>query len=91
MTTSNPQDSVGNECVFDLQELEFHICNLVDWRNREEDTGSITEERRTSHVPQHQTPDAPPSPGPLMIPDNFPMYEEWGKPDTSRGIIHYFL
>ena len=24
-----------------------------------------------------QTPDAPPSPGPPMIPDNFPMYEEW--------------
>ena len=67
----------GSECVFDLQELEFHICDLADWRNREEDTGSVAEERQTSHVPQHQTPDAPPSPGPLMIPDNFPMYEEW--------------
>ena len=67
----------GSECVFDLQELELHICDLVDWRNGEEDTGSIAEERQTSHVPQHQTPDAPPSPGPPMIPDNFPMYEDW--------------
>ena len=67
----------GSECVFDLQELEFHICDLADWRNREEDTGSVAEERQTAHDPQHQTPDAPPSPGPLMIPDNFPMYEEW--------------
>ena len=67
----------GSECVFDLQELEFHICDLADQRNREEDTGSIAEERQTTHVPQPQTPDAPPSPGPPMIPDNFPMYEEW--------------
>ena len=67
----------GSECVFDLQELEFHICDLADQRNGEEDTGSIAEERQTAHVPQHQTPDAPPSPGPPMIPDNFPMYEEW--------------
>ena len=67
----------GSECVFDLQELEFHICDLVDWRNREEDTGSVAEERQASHGPHHQTPDAPPSPGPPMIPDNFPMYEEW--------------
>ena len=64
-----------SECVFDLQELEFHICDLVDQRNGEEDTGSMAEERQTSHGPQHQTPDAPPSPGPPMIPDNFPMYE----------------
>ena len=81
----------GSECVFDLQELEFHICDLADQSNREEDTGSVAEERRTSHVPQHQTSDAPPSPGPPMMPDNFPMYEEWEKPDTSRGIVHYFL
>ena len=67
----------GSECVFDLKELEFHICDLADWRNREEDTGSIAEERWTTQAPQYQTPDAPPSPGPLMIPDNFPMYEEW--------------
>ena len=67
----------GSECVFELQEWEFHICDLADWRNREEDTGSIAEERRTTHIPQHQTPDAPPSPGPPMIPDNFPMFEEW--------------
>ena len=26
----------GSECVFDLQELEFHICDLADWRNGEE-------------------------------------------------------
>ena len=67
----------GSKCVFDLQELELHICDLVDRRNREEDTGIVAEERRTSHVLQHQTPDAPPSPGPPLIPDNFPMYEEW--------------
>ena len=67
----------GSECVFDLKELEFHICDLADWRNGEEDTGSIAEERQTAHVPQPQTPDTPPSPGPPMIPDNFPMYEEW--------------
>ena len=67
----------GSECVFDLQELEFHICDLADWRNGEEDTGSIAEARQTTQAPQHQTPDAPPSPGPPLIPDNFPMYEEW--------------
>ena len=67
----------GSECVFDLQELEFHICDLADQRNREEDTRSVAEARRTTQVPQLQTPDAPPSPGPPMIPDNFPMYEEW--------------
>ena len=67
----------GSECVFDLQELEFHICDLADWRNGEEDTGSIAEEWQTTHIPQPQTPDAPPSPGPPTIPDNFPMYEEW--------------
>ena len=81
----------GSECVFDLQELEFHICDLADRRNGEDDTGSVAEERWTTHVPQHQTPDAPPSPGPPLIPDNFPMYEEWGKPYTPRGIIHHFL
>ena len=67
----------GSECVFDLQELEFHICDLADWRNREDDTGSIAEERRTTQVPQHQSPNAPPSPGLPTIPDNFPMYENW--------------
>ena len=67
----------GSECVFDLQELEFHNCDLADRRNGEDDTGSIAEERQTTQAPQHQTPDAPPSPGPPMIPDNFPMYEEW--------------
>ena len=66
----------GSECVFDLQELEFHICDLVDWRNRE-DTKSIAEVRQSTQAPQHQTPDAPPSPGPPAIPDNFSMYENW--------------
>ena len=65
----------GSECVFDLQELEFHICDLADWRNGEDD--SIAEERRSTQTPQQQTPDAPPSPGPPTIPDNFPMYENW--------------
>ena len=76
----------GSECVFDLQELEFHICDLADQRNREEDTGSVVEERRTTHIPQPQTPDAPPSPGPLMIADNFPMYEEWENL-THQGVL----
>ena len=67
----------GSECVFDLKELEFHICDLADRRNGEDNTRSIAEERQTTHVSQHQTPDAPPSPGPPTIPDNFPMYEEW--------------
>ena len=67
----------GSECVFDLQELEFHICDLADWRNGVDDTGSIAEERQTTQAPQHQTPDAPPSPEPPTIPDNFPMYENW--------------
>ena len=61
----------GSECVFDLQEFEFHICDLADRRNREEDTRSIAEERWTAHVPQHQTPDTPPSPGPPMIVHHF--------------------
>ena len=65
----------GSECVFDLQELEFHICDLADQRNGEDD--SVAEERRSTQAPQHQTPDAPPSPGPPTIPDNFPMYENW--------------
>ena len=67
----------GSECVFDLQELEFHICDLADRRNGEDDTGSIAEERQTTQAPQHQSPNAPPSPGPPTIPDNFPMYENW--------------
>ena len=67
----------GSECVFDLQELEFNICDLADWRNGEDDTGSVVEERRTTQAPQHQNPDTPPSPGPPTIPDNFPMYENW--------------
>ena len=66
----------GSECVFDLQDLEFHIC-LADRRNGEDNTRSVAEEGWTTHGPQPQTPDAPPSPGPPMIPDNFPMYEEW--------------
>ena len=65
----------GSECVFDLQELEFNICELADRRNREDD--SVAVERRSTQTPQHQTPDAPPPPGPLTIPDNFPMYENW--------------
>ena len=67
----------GSECVFDLQELEFHICDLADRRNGEDDTGSVAEERWTTQAPQHQSPNAPPSPGPPTIPDNFPMYENW--------------
>ena len=59
----------GSECVFDLQELEFHICDLADWRNGEDD--SVAEERRSTQAPQHQTPDAPPSPGPPTIPRQF--------------------
>ena len=59
---------------------------MADQRNREEDTGSIAEERQTSHIPQPQTPDAPPSPGPPMIPDNFPMYEEWENL-THQGVL----
>ena len=74
----------GSECVFDLQELEFHICDLADWRNREDDTGSVAEERQTTQAPQHQSPNAPPSPGPLTIPDSFPMYEKLGKLFTPR-------
>ena len=65
----------GSECVFDLQELEFNICDLADWRNGEDD--SVAEERWSMQTPQQQTPDAPPSPGPPTIPDNFPMYENW--------------
>ena len=65
----------GSECVFDLQELELHICDLADWRNGEDD--SVAEERQSTQTPQQQTPDAPPSPGPPTIPDNFPMYENW--------------
>ena len=66
----------GSECVFDLPELEFHICDLADQRTGE-DTGSVAEERWSTQSPQHQTPDTPPSPGPPTIPDHFPMYEEW--------------
>ena len=33
----------GSECVFDLQELEFHICDLADGRTGEDDTGSVAE------------------------------------------------
>ena len=61
----------GSECVFDLQELEFHICDFVDQRNGEENTRSIAEERRTTQAPQHQTPDAPLSPGPPDDPRQF--------------------
>ena len=31
----------GSKCVFDLQELEFHMCELADRRNGEEDTRSV--------------------------------------------------
>ena len=72
----------GSECVFDLQELEFHICDLADQRNGEDD--SVAEERWSTQAPQHQTSDTPPSPGPPTIPDNFPMYENWGKFYTPR-------
>ena len=66
----------GSECVFDLQELEFHICDLADQRTGEA-IGSIAEARWTTQAPQHQTPDTPPSPGQPPIPGKFPMYEEW--------------
>ena len=65
----------GSECVFDLQELEFNICDLADRRNREDD--SVAEKRQSTQTAQHQTPDAPPSSGPPTLPDNFPMYENW--------------
>ena len=39
----------GSECVFDLQELEFHICDLADQRNREDDTGSVAERKGRPH------------------------------------------
>ena len=83
-------ESTSNVC-FDLQELEFHICDLADWRTGEEDTRSVAEARQTTEAPQHQTPDAPPSPGQPPIPDNFPMYEEWEKLCTPRCIFHHFL
>ena len=64
--------------MFDLQELEFHICDLADQRNGEDDTGSVVEERWTTQAPQHAKPLTPHFlQDPLMIPDNFPMYEEW--------------
>ena len=65
----------GSECVFDLQELEFNICDLADRRHGEDD--SVAEKRWSTQTAQHQTPDAPPSSGPPTIPDNFPMYENW--------------
>ena len=65
----------GSECVFDLQELEFNICDLADRRNGEDD--SIAEKRRSTQTTQQQTPNAPPSSGPPTIPDNFPMYRNW--------------
>ena len=80
----------GSECVFDLQELEFHICDLADQRNGE-DTESIAEARWTTQASQPQTPDAPPSPGPPTIPDDFPMYEGMGKPYTPRCSFHHFI
>ena len=45
--------------------------------------GVLAGERRTTHGPQ--TPDTPPSPGPPMIPDDFPMYEEWEN-FTHQGV-----
>ena len=79
----------GSECVFDLQELEFHICDLADQRNGE-DTESIAEARWTTQASQPQTPDAPPSPGPPTIPDDFPMYEEWENL-THQGVAFTIL
>ena len=38
---------------------------------------SVAVERQTTHNPQPQTPEAPPSPEPPMIPADFQMYEEW--------------
>ena len=67
----------GSECAFNLQELEFNICELADQRNGEDDNMSIAVERQTTHDPQPQTPEAPPSPEPPMIPADFQMYEEW--------------
>ena len=72
----------GSECVFDLQDLEVHICDLANRRDREDD--SVAEERWSTQAPQHQTPDTPPSPRPPTIPDNFPMYGKLGKFYTSR-------
>ena len=66
MTTLNPQDSVVANVCLTFQELELHICDLADRRNGEDDTGLVAGERQTTHRPQ--TPDAPPSPGPPMIP-----------------------
>ena len=44
----------GSECVFDLQELEFNICDLADQRNGEDD--SVAERRQSTQTAQHQTP-----------------------------------
>ena len=44
----------GSECVFDLQELEFNICELTDWRNGEDD--SVAVERWSTQTPQTPNP-----------------------------------
>ena len=46
----------SSECIFDLQELELHICDLADRRNGEEDTESIAEERTDSTCPTTPNP-----------------------------------
>ena len=74
----------GSECVFDLQELEFNICQLADRRNGEDDSIAVERQSTQTPDPQHQNPDAPPPPGPPTIPDNFPMYEKLGKIYTPR-------
>ena len=56
MTTLNQQDSVVANVYLTYRSWNFHICDLADQRNGEEDTGSVAEERQTSHGPQHQTP-----------------------------------
>ena len=92
MITLIPQDSVVVNVYLIPQELEFHICDLADWRNGEDDTGSVAEERQTTHSPTatdpltlHLLQDPP------MIPDNFPMYQEWENPHTPRGSIQHFI
>ena len=44
----------GSECVFDLQELEFNICELADRRNGEDD--SVAVERRVHTDPTNTKP-----------------------------------
>ena len=44
----------GSECVFDLQELEFHICDLADreeWRRRHRECSRGEVDRTRSTTP----------------------------------------